>query len=65
MIHGAPEVMCFAVDLRVNLIQMIAPMRQRPHSLYPFPADLGSEHRAKPNPPEPHRFMAHINAALV
>ena len=30
-----------------------------------FPADHGGEHRAEPRPPEPNRFMADFNAALV
>jgi hypothetical protein len=34
------------------------------HVLDPLPADLAGEHRAEPVPPQPHRLMADVDAAL-
>jgi hypothetical protein len=42
---------------------MPAPLRITPVSDTPLP-DLGSKHRTEPVPPEPHRLMADIDAAL-
>lgn len=35
------------------------------HALDPAPPDLGGEHRAEAMPPEPHRFVADVDATLV
>jgi hypothetical protein len=35
------------------------------HLLNTFLADFGSEYRAKPVPPEPNRFMADVDTALM
>jgi hypothetical protein len=64
VIDGTPEVVHLAVDLHVDLVEMPPPMREGAHMLTPFPADLASEHRPKPIPPEPHRFAADVDAAL-
>jgi hypothetical protein len=43
----------------------MSPPIARPHPFDPAFPDLAREHRAKPVPPEPHRFVANIYAALV
>ncbi len=60
------EVISHAVDLHEYLVQMPPPPPPaRLHRLYPAFADLGGEHRTKPVPPEPDRFAAHIDTALM
>ena len=65
VIDGAPQVMCEAVDLHIDLVQVPAPVGQGAHAVDPLATDFGSEHRAKPVPPEPHRLVAGVDAALV
>jgi hypothetical protein len=64
MVHGAPEVVPLTVDLHENLVKMPLPMA-RSQPLDPALADLVREHQAETMPPEPHSFMAHVDAALV
>ena len=64
VVDGAPEVVHLADDLHVDLVEMPPPMSEGPHPLDPLPADLGGEHRAEPVPPEPHRLVADVDAAL-
>ena len=65
VIDGPPERVGDTVDLYENLIQMPPPVGQGPHSLHPFAPDLGGEHRSKSVPPEAHRLMSDLDAALM
>ena len=65
VIDGPPEGVGDTVDLYENRIQMPPPVGQGPHSLDPLAADLGGEHWAQPVPPEPHGFMADLDAPLM
>lgn len=60
----AQEVMALAVDPREPLIQMRASMGEGSNGMNPLSADLASEHRPEPVPPQAQRFMANIDAAL-
>ena len=64
VIDGPPEVMSLAVDLHEHLIQMPPPVTSA-HALDAVPSDLAGEDRAEPVSPEPHRFVADIDAAFV
>ena len=65
VINGSPKVMGDAIDLHEDLVQMPTPVGQGPHSLHPFAPDLGGKHWAKAVPPEPHGFMADLDAPLM
>jgi hypothetical protein len=65
VVDGAPEGMSDAVDLYDGLVQMPAPMGQKPHSLGNPAADLGSEYRSEQVPSESHRLVADLDAPLV
>ncbi|MCZ8163873.1 MAG: hypothetical protein O9315_17855 [Beijerinckiaceae bacterium] len=65
MIDGAPEIVLHAVDLDEDLVEIPTPMPKIPHRLDPTPADLGSENRPEPAPPETHRFMRDVDPPLV
>lgn len=65
MILSAPQVVRLAVDHHENLIQMPLPLQPGPKTRSPLVADLGSEHRAEPLPPETNGFLAHADATLV
>jgi hypothetical protein len=64
VINSAPEIVFHAVDLHENLVEMPASMAEIPHRLDPATADLGRENRAEPVPPEPHRLVRDVDAAL-
>jgi len=64
MVDSAPEVVALAVDPDEDLVQVPAPMGKGSHRLNPLAADLAGEHRTEPVPPEPHRLMADVDAAL-
>jgi hypothetical protein len=57
--------MRLAVDFRENLVQVPSPVRVCAHPADPPFPDLRGEQRAKSVPPEPHRFVADVDAALV
>jgi hypothetical protein len=65
VICGAPQVVGFTVDLYEHLVQMPLPIRMSPKVLNPFSSDLRGKHRAKSIPPEPHRFVADIDATFM
>ena len=65
MIYRPPKVVCLAVDLHKNLVQMPLPIRIGTHLAGPLSADLGGEHRAKSIPPKSNRFVANLDAALM
>jgi len=56
--------MRLSIDLDENLIEMPTSGREGAHPVNPFAVDLGSKHRAKPVPPEPHGIMTNSDAAL-
>jgi hypothetical protein len=56
--------MALAVDPREPIIQMRASMGEGSNGMNPLSADLASEHRPEPVPPQAQRFMANIDAAL-
>lgn len=64
MVHRTPQVMSLAVDLYEHLIKVPAPVSNAPHSADPLPADVCGKQRSEPVPPEPHRLVTNINAAL-
>ena len=61
VIDGSPEVVLFAIDLHEHLVEVPAPAA-RSHALDPLIADLRGEHWPEPVPPEPHRFLADVDA---
>ena len=64
VINGSPEIDLLAVDLHEHLIKVPTPVPKPPHSANPLPGDVVREQRTKSIPPEPDRFVAHINPAL-
>ena len=52
-------------DLHEHLIKVPPPGRKRAYSIRPLLADLSSEDRANPVPPEPDRLVAHLDPTLV
>ena len=56
--------MPLTVDLHEHLVQVPAPLA-RFHAFDPALPDLRSKHRAEPMPPEPNRFIADLDAALM
>ena len=60
VIDRPPKVVHFAVDFHVDLVEVPPPVGEGAHLLRPLPA----EHRAKAVPPQPHRLMADVDAAL-
>ena len=65
MINRPPEIVFHAVDLHENFVEMPASLPEIPHRLDTTAPDLGLEDGAEPVPPEPHRFVGDIDAALV
>jgi len=63
VIDGPLDVKHFTVDLHEDLVQVPTPWRVAP-VLDTTLSDLGSEPRAKPVPPEPHRLMANTDPPL-
>ena len=64
MIYRAPAGMHLAVDLHVDLINILTPLPETPHPAHPLAPDVSREQRTEPVPPQPHRLMAHIDAPL-
>ncbi len=65
MIDGPPQVVGDTVDLYENLVEVPPPVGQGAHAVDPLASNLGGKHRAKSVPPEPHGFMADLDAALM
>ena len=66
--YGAPAMTLQALvglALRKDPVQMPLPIRMSTKVLNPFSSDLRGEHRTKTVPPEPHRFMADIDATFM
>ena len=64
MIDSPLKLVCHAVDLYLDLIQVSLPMVGL-HSVDPPFSDLGGESRAKPKPPVANRFTANADPKLV
>jgi hypothetical protein len=65
VINRPPKVVLFTIDLHKSLVQMPSPIRMCTKVLDPLLSDLGRKQRAETVPPEPDRFMADIDTALV
>ncbi len=65
VIDRAPEIVLHGVDLHEHLIEMPAPMSEIPHRPNTAAPDLGREDGAETVPPEPHRLMRDVDAALM
>jgi hypothetical protein len=64
VIHRTPQIMRFAVDLHEHLVEVPAPVAETPHPRTALTPDVGCEQRAEPIPPQPHRLVANVDAAL-
>src|SRR5271168_3177135 len=64
MIDRPPQIAELAVDLHERLIQVPTPLRIAAHVRGASLADLGSEHWAKPVPPQPDGLVADVDPAL-
>ena len=64
MINGALQIDHLAVELHLHFVEVPFPMSKPAHSAYPLPTNICSKHRNEPVPPEPHRFVAHVDAPL-
>ena len=65
MIHSAPKIVSFSVDLHKHFVQVPLPVGINSELLdTPF-ADFRGEYRTKPVPPEPNGFMADVDATFV
>lgn len=65
MIDGPPKIVALTIDLHEDLVDMPLPSRKSAQLLNTTPTDLEGKHWAKPVPPEPDGFMAHIAAAFM
>jgi len=65
MIDRAPKVVLLPIYFHEHFIQMPLPIRMSTKLLNPFSPDFRGEHRTKTVPPEPHRFMADIDATFM
>jgi hypothetical protein len=65
MIDCAPKVVLLSIYFHEHFIQMPLPIRMRTKLLNPFSLNIRSEHRTKSIPPEPHRFVADIDATFM
>lgn len=65
MIYGAPQILRLAVDLHEVFVGVPLRVRLRTKLLNVFSSRLGGEHRTKSAPPEPHRFVAYIDAMFL
>ncbi len=64
VIHGAPQVMRFTVDPDEHFVQVPTPSGIRLMLVDTSLPDIRGEHWTKPVPPEPHGFVANIDATL-
>ena len=64
VVDGTPLIMTFPVDLDEHLIKVPFPMPETPHAVHSLPTNVGSKHRTEAVPPEPHRLVTQVNAAL-
>ena len=64
MIDGAPQIVQFAVDLHIDLVEVPSPMCAAPHAVDALASDLRGKHRTEPVPPQPDGFVADVDPAL-
>lgn len=64
VIYRTPQIVKFAIDLHIGLIEMPSPMATASHPVHSLSADVGREHRTKAIPPQTHGLMTEINTAL-
>ena len=64
LIHRPPQIMALAVDLDEHFIKVPAPLTKSTHPADTLAPDLCREHRSEPVPPQPHRLVADVDAAL-
>jgi len=64
VVDGTPQIVRLPIDLYEDLIEVPAPIRVAFHPTDPLALDVGCEHRPKPVPPQPHGFMADVDAAF-
>ena len=65
VVDSAPEIVFHPVDLHENLVEMPPTMPEIPHRLDAAAPDLRRENRPEAVPPESHRLMRDVDAALV
>ncbi len=65
MINGPPKIMPLTIYLHENLVNVPLPFGERAQLLNTTPPYLSSKHRAKPVPPIPDSFVAHVDPAFV
>ncbi len=65
MILGPPKIMPLTIHLHKNLIHLPLPFGEYAQLLNTLSSDLSSKHWAKPVPPIPDSFVAHVDASLV
>lgn len=65
MINRAPKLVLRRIYFHEHFIQMPVPIRMSTKFLNPFSSDLRGAFRAKMVPPEPHPFVADINATSL
>ena len=64
MINRTPEVIRLAVYLHEHLVEVPFPVPEAAHAIDPLAAYLACKHRPEPIPPETHRLVANVDAAL-
>ncbi len=65
MINGPPKIIPLAIHLNKNLIHVPLSFGACSQWLNTLPSDLSSKHWAKPVPPIPDSFVAHVDASLM
>jgi len=56
--------MGLAIDLHVDLVEVPSPLPETPHGVHALAPDVCGKQGAEPVPPQPHRFMTNVDAAL-
>jgi len=64
VIYRAPAGMHLAVDLHVDLINILTPLPETPHPAHPLAPDVSREQRTEPVPPQPHRLVTDVDTPL-
>lgn len=64
LVDDAQQIMHFAVDLHIHLVEMPFPMAEAFHPAYPLATSVTGEQGAEPVPPVPHGLVADVDPAL-
>lgn len=64
MVDRSPEVVHFAIDLHVDLVEEPPPLGVLAQRGNPLSPDLRGKYRAEPVPPQPHSLMANVDTAF-